>query len=406
MIIFALWMLVFASSSQIMIIAPILPRIGEELAIPESLQGTLISAYGILLGIFALIIGPISDKIGRRRVLLVGSGCMTLALGLHAAAIDYISLMIVRALAGAAGGLLSGAAVSYVGDYFPYERRGWANGWIMSGVAFGQIIGIPLGTVLAEAFGFRIPFLLFSLVMAGSFLLILLKVPQPQVHLDQNPLSVRSALSNYVRMLGNPQIAAAGATFFLLFFAIALYVVYLPTWIESSLGVSGNEVAIMFLVGGVASVISGPQAGRLSDRLGRKPLIILSCIGMAVVSVVTTTLATSLLVAYVLFSLAMVLMSMRISPLQALLTALVPSSRRGTLLSLTVAIGQIGISIGGAIAGPVYTYAGFFASTALAAIALLLTAWVVGAMLPEPSHEIERKAAHQTAGAIATSVTE
>lgn len=375
-----------------MIIAPILPRIGEELAIPESIQGTLISAYGVLLGIFALIIGPISDKIGRRRVLLIGSGCMTVALGLHAVAIDYISLMTVRALAGAAGGLLSGAAVSYVGDYFPYERRGWANGWIMSGVAFGQIIGIPLGTVLAEAFGFRIPFLAFSVVMACSFFLILFRIPQPAVQLDQNPLSVRSALSNYVDMLRNPQIAAAGGTFFLLFFAIALYIVYLPTWIESALGVSGNEVAVMFLVGGIASVISGPQAGKLSDRLGRKPLIIFSCLGMAVVSVVTTTLTTNILIAYVLFSMAMVLMSMRISPLQALLTAMVPASRRGTLLSLTVAIGQIGISIGGAIAGPVYTYSGFFASTVLAAIALLLTAWVVGAILPEPSREQERMA--------------
>lgn len=389
-----------------MIIAPILPRIGEELAIPESLQGTLISAYGILLGIFALIIGPISDKIGRRRVLLIGSGCMTAALGLHAAAIDYVSLMTVRAIAGAAGGLLSGAAVSYVGDYFPYERRGWANGWIMSGVAFGQIIGIPLGAYLAEAFGFRIPFLLFSLAMACSFLLILLRVPQPEVQLDNNPLSVRSALSNYVKMLADRQIAAAGGTFFLLFFAIALYVVYLPTWIESSLGVSGNEVAMMFLVGGVASVIAGPQAGKLSDRLGRKPLIILSCLGMAAVSLITTTLTTSMLVAYVLFFIAMMLMAMRISPLQALLTALVPASRRGTLLSLTVAIGQIGISIGGAIAGPVYSYSGFFASTALAAIALLLAAWVVGALLPEPGREIEAKKMQQAPAPVSPSVTE
>jgi len=367
-----------------MIIAPILPRIGEELAIPESLQGTLITAYGILLGIFALIIGPISDKIGRRRVLLLGSGCMTVALGLHAAAIDYFSLMTMRALAGAAGGLLSGAAVSYVGDYFPYERRGWANGWIMSGVAFGQIIGIPLGAYLAEEFGFRIPFLLFSAAMACSFVLILFKVPQPDVQLDKNPLSVRRALTGYLTMLHARQIAAAGGTFFLLFFAIALYVVYLPTWLEESLNVSGNETAVMFLFGGIASVIAGPKAGKISDRIGRKPLIVLSCIGLAIVALMTTTLTTNMLIAHVLFFLAMVLMSMRLSPLQALLTALVPASRRGTLLCLTVAIGQIGISLGGAIAGPVYSYSGFFASTVLAAIALLLAAWIVSALLPEP----------------------
>lgn len=405
LVIFALWLLVFAASSQIMIISPILPRIGEELAIPDSLLGTLISAYGILLGIFALIIGPVSDKIGRRRVLLLGSGCMAVALGLHAVAVDYFSLMAVRALAGAAGGLLSGAAVSYVGDYFPYERRGWANGWVMSGVAFGQIIGIPVGAYLADEFGFRIPFLVFSAVMVCSFLLILFKVPQPDVRLDQNPLSVRSALTGYLSMLRDRQIVAASATFFLLFFAIALYVVYLPTWLEESLNVSGNETALMFLVGGVAAVIAGPKAGKLSDRIGRKPLIVLSSIGLAVVALSTTTLATSMIAADALFFLTMVLMSMRLSPLQALLTALVPASKRGTLLCLTVAIGQIGISIGGAIAGPVYSYSGFFASTVLAAAALLLAAWIVGALLPEPGRGIARAAVPESgATSVASSV--
>src|SRR5690606_26547677 len=137
------WLLVFASSSQIMIISPILPRIGEQLGINETLQGTLVTAYAVLVGIMALVTGPISDKIGRRKILLYGAGGMAIALACHGLAVNYISLLLVRSLAGMAGGILSGAAVSYVGDYFPYERRGWANGWIMSGIAMGQIIGIP-----------------------------------------------------------------------------------------------------------------------------------------------------------------------------------------------------------------------------------------------------------------------
>lgn len=385
LIIFALWLLVFASSSQIMIIAPILPRITEALAMPEMLGGTLVTAYGVMLGIFALVIGPISDRVGRRRVLLYGTGCMTLALTLHAVAFDYVLLIIVRALAGASGGLLSGAAVSYVGDYFPYHRRGWANGWIMSGVAFGQIIGIPLGTILANAFGFRIPFLFFALAMGGSFLLIFFKVPQPDVELDHRPLSVSTALERYIEMLRKPTIAAAGGAFFLMFLAIAFYVIYLPTWLESSVSASGNAIALMFLIGGVASVLAGPQAGKISDRLGRKPMIISSFLGTAVVCLLTTVITTNMVIANVLFFAVMVLISMRISPMQALLTALVPAQRRGSLLSLTVAIGQIGISLGGAIAGPVYGYSGYLLSTVIAAVAMVIGAWVVATMLPEPT---------------------
>lgn len=73
LILFALWLLIFSASSQIIIIAPILPVIGEQLSMPESLQGVLVTSYAVMVGIFALVIGPISDKVGRRRVLLVGT---------------------------------------------------------------------------------------------------------------------------------------------------------------------------------------------------------------------------------------------------------------------------------------------------------------------------------------------
>ncbi|MBW3535185.1 MAG: MFS transporter, partial [Gemmatimonadetes bacterium] len=136
-----------------MIISPILPRIGEELGIAEAVLGTLVSAYSLMVGVFAVISGPISDRIGRRRILLLGCGIMTLALVLHALVVDYWSFLAVRVFAGMAGGVLSGAAVSYIGDYFSYNRRGWATGWVMSGAAFGQIIGIPLGIAAAVSGG-------------------------------------------------------------------------------------------------------------------------------------------------------------------------------------------------------------------------------------------------------------
>jgi MFS family permease len=80
LIVFALWLLVFSASSQIMIISPILPQIGQELDIADAVLGTLVSAYALMVGVFAIISGPISDRIGRRRILLIGTGVMAVAL--------------------------------------------------------------------------------------------------------------------------------------------------------------------------------------------------------------------------------------------------------------------------------------------------------------------------------------
>ena len=387
LILFALWLMVFSASSQVIIIAPLLPRIGEELNVASSLLGWLVTSYAVFLSIFALIIGPISDKFGRRLVLLLGCGSMAVALALHAVADSFGALLIVRAIAGAAGGMLSGAAVSYVGDFFPYNRRGWANGWVMSGVAFGQIVGIPMGTLLAGAYGFKIAFLMFAATMLFATVLVWLYVPQPDIFRDKERLTLKRAIKNYGELLRRRVVVAASAVYFLMFFAIGLYLIYLPIWLETTLRVSGIEIATLFLVGGITNLIFGPIAGRVSDTVGRKPLIIISCIGFGIVMVLTTFLVTNMTWAYVLFGCAMLMVALRISPLQVLLTALVTENRRGALLSLTVALGQIGIGIGGALAGLVYTDFGYLSNTLAGAVALLLMAVLVYCSLPEPEDD-------------------
>ncbi len=95
-ILFALWLLVFSASSQLMIVVAMLPAIGEQLSISTGLQGLLVSSYAVMVGVFALVAGPVSDKFGRRRMLLAGSGLMTAALVLHAVPGGYAMLLAAR----------------------------------------------------------------------------------------------------------------------------------------------------------------------------------------------------------------------------------------------------------------------------------------------------------------------
>jgi predicted MFS family arabinose efflux permease len=384
LIVFALWLLVFSSGSQVMLIAPLFPRVREQIAVAEAALGTLVAVDAIMLGAMALVAGPISDRIGRRRILLAGTGLMTVALGLHALAFDYVSLLTVRALAGAAGGVLSGAAVAYVGDYFPYSRRGWATGWVMTGMAFGHIIGIPAGTVLAGAFGFRVPYLAFSVLMAATFLLVLRAVPQPDVGRSTGRLTIPSAIRSYALLLREGPVVAAVATFAMTFLGHSLFVIYMPTWLEDTLGATPAQVAALFFTGGIANVLSGPRAGRLSDRIGRKGVIIGASMGMSVLLFVLTLVVRQVAAAFVFFALIMALMAMRVGPLQALLTQLVPAQRRGSLMSLTVGTGQLGFALGGVLAGLIYARAGFGSSTAASGAFLLVSTWIIWRFLPEP----------------------
>ena len=114
-------------------------------------------------------------------------------------------------------------------------------------------------------------------------------------------------------------------------------------------------------------------------------MIIFSCIGFAIIMVLTTFVIDTMWLAYVFFAAAMIMVAMRLSPLQSLMTALVSENRLGTLLCLTVALGNVGIGIGGAIAGIAYTKYGYVSNTISGAVAILIMAVLVQVYLPEPS---------------------
>ena len=398
---FALWLLVFTAASQTIIVTPILPLIGAELNVGPGPMGLLVSVYSWVLAFAALVMGPISDRVGRRRVLLLGAGALTVALALHGLADTFPALLAMRVLAGAGGGVLSGAAVSYVGDAFPYERRGWATGWVMSGVPFGLVIGIPLGRALAVAAGFRAPFVVFAGVMAVAFVLVLTVVPQPDVELSEERPTVAGSLRQYRGLLAGGGTAAAAATYFLMYLGLGLLIVYLPQWLTNRFsldvtvfgrplavfGLPLDLIATLFLVGGLVSVVVGPRAGALSDVLGRKPLILASCLGLAVVTAALTFVVTERWVAYPLYVAIMGLFGLRMAPLQALLTALVPDRQRGAFLSLTIAVGQIGTGLGAALGGVLYADWGYTANTLASAALMVALAVLVWRWLPEPTEQ-------------------
>lgn len=374
----------FSASSQLIIMVPILPEIEVTLGVNEFWRGMLLTSYAVALGVSALITGPASDRIGRRNILLGGTVLMSITLVFHTVAADYELLIFMRILAGIGGGMLSGGSVAYVGDYFPYDRRGWANGWIMSGTAFGQVAGVPIGKILATEFGYRWPFLLFAITMALAAFMIWRFVPQPDMELDSGRLTPRRVTRKYLDMLDGPVLAAVGS-YTLMFAGFGLFTTFLPSWLESTVGLTGYEVALLFAIGGVANIIAAPSAGRLSDEIGRKPLVVWASVALGVIMLIAPYTIDGFWMAAFLFFLAMASVGIRIGPLQSLLTALVPDNRRGLLMGLAMSVGQAGFGVGSFLAGIGYGQLGYVSNTLTGAFAMLFMAVLVKRGLPEPS---------------------
>jgi predicted MFS family arabinose efflux permease len=384
LILFALWLMMFSASSQLIIMVPILPEIAETLGVNAFWRGMLLTAYAVSLAVSALFTGPASDRIGRRRILLYGTGLMTVTLALHTVAANYELLLAMRLLAGVGGGMLSGGAVAYVGDYFPYEKHGWANGWVMSGQAFGQVAGIPLGKVLAAGFGYRWPFLMFAVTMGGATALIWRYVPAPDVQLDEQRLTPRRIIEKYRSVLRSSEAVAAVLAYVLMFFGIGLFTAFLPSWLETTVGVSSYEIALLFAIGGMANVLASPAGGRLSDEIGRKPIVVWGSLALSAIVAAAPFFIAGFTMAAVLFFFAMMAVGIRVSPLQSLLTALVPDRERGLLMGLAVSVGQGGFGFGSFVASLTYGPYGYVSNALVGAGAMVVMALFVYWGITEP----------------------
>ena len=385
-----IWLLAFSVSVLQVIPAPVVPRISEALQLGADsmpMLGLLGTSFSLPLMVFALIAGVISDRIGRRKIILIGSAALATALLLYVFAVSLELLFLCTSLSGMAAGMLTGSFVSYVGDYFPYEKRGVAMGWVMSGFAAGFMIGVPAGTILADAMGYRAPFVFFGVIVAVGFGLAYWLLPDPGVELDQSPFSVRHAAAKYWRLATKGRQGVMVVCYFLMYSTAGLFVFFLPTWLEQDVQLSSTQVASLFFVGGIILTVMSPLAGRLSDAIGRRVLVVCACLGTCLFVGSITFLVTGLATAMLFFCLAMMAEAFRTSPMQALMSSMVESQERGAFFALCNAIGRFGFGCGSGLAGWLYLQAGYVSNSLAGALFMLIVAILCGVALIDPGKD-------------------
>ena len=209
--------------------------------------------------------------------------------------------------------------------------------------------------------------------------------PQPSVEYDTAPLSPTAVLSSYGQLLHSPGPRAGSILYFLLFLSIGLFLFFFPKWLEEDIGISVQQLALLFVIGGMGMTVGTIIGGMLSDRLGRKPILILACLALAVLLPFATLWITGLASATVFITIVLILGAMRTGPIMALLTALTAQAKRGTMMGLAVASGQVGLGVATAVAGWLYQNPGFLYNILSGAVAVLLMAVVVWRMVSEPT---------------------
>lgn len=265
----------------------------------------LILTFGIFAVTFlfrplgGVVLGVIGDRLGRRTSLLLSLGVITLATTLIGIVPGYeilglaapILLLLLRLAQGfSAGGEVS-AAVTFVGEHAPTEKRAFHVSFVQAASFSALLIGTLLGVILTQSlgedalhsWGWRIPFLMaLPLGLVGVW--IRRKAPEPPAFEQrrENEELATNPLKDAFRTSDNRRRLLIAITLPMLN-SVGYYVIfnYLPTYLSEQLNFSSVASFGITSIGLVALIVSIPFAGRLADRLGRRPLLLGSGIAMA-----------------------------------------------------------------------------------------------------------------------------
>ena len=240
--------------------------------------GILISIYGFVVAFLQPIMGALSDHLGRRKILIqFGLGMIALCTLAFTLATKYLDLLFLRTLQGVAVAITIPAAMSLMAAITKKETRGGAMGVYSTFRMMGFVAGPLLGGFILDHFGFNAAFYTGSGFILLAMLLVQIWVDDVRIIFKDNKRPKTKIID---KELLSPGILSAGAATFLMASAFSM-VTTLENEFNSKLGISAFGFGFAFSMLMVGRLLLQVPLGRLSDFIGRKPLIIGGLILMA-----------------------------------------------------------------------------------------------------------------------------
>jgi predicted MFS family arabinose efflux permease len=349
-VILLLALLQFTVILDFMILSPLGDILMKDLSMTTSQFGSVVSAYAISAGISGFLAAGFADKFDRKRLLLffyTGFVIGTLFCGLSQ---SYEALFAARIVTGVFGGVIGAVGMAIITDVFALSQRGRVLGFVQMAFAASQILGIPIGLLLANLWGWHSTFYMVVILSLVIGVLVTFKLKPVTAHLqtqhDKNPFehlwhTVKK--KNYrIGFMATAMLSLGG--FMLMPFTSA--------FIVNNVQIPQTNLPVIFFFTGISSIFIMPLIGKLSDRFDKFRIFTAGSVLACVMIVIYTNLTpvpiwTVILINMILF---MGIMS-RMVPATALNSAIPELSDRGAYMSINSSLQQLAGGVAAMFAG-------------------------------------------------------
>ena len=320
------------------ILIPILPFYAEHFGASPATVGAIYSTVAVASLLSSPFWGRLSDRIGRKGVLIAAQVAGLLGFSLLAAGTALWTVFVARAIEGLGGGGL-GVTQAYVTDVTTAANRARAFGLVGATLGAGFLIGPALAGVLVR-YGYRVPFAVAAVLQLLTVLLTIVLLPE-----SKGAVKTAPTLAEIRTSLRSPLLGRLLLTQFTFWFSFTSWVTVFALFAERVLGYGPTQTSYLFIISSVVTiVVQAGLIGRLVDSFGEGRIAIVGlCCALAAYGTVFFIRTTPALYAWiVLWALSSALLR---PALGAMIADAAPAGQRGTILSVNDSLNGVAFLI-------------------------------------------------------------
>ncbi len=351
-VIFILAITQFTVVLDFMVMSPLGDFLMKSLKISPKQFGIAVSAYALSAGASGLLTAGFADKFDRKKLLLFFYSGFIIGTFLCGFAPNYGLLVVARIITGLFGGVMSAIAMAIVADLFSLQQRGRVMGFVQMGFGASQVLGIPIGLYLANAWGWQIPFFWIAAMATIIFILLVLKLKPVTEHLLIK--KDKTAILHLWHTLMNKNYRKGFIATALLSIGGFMLMPFGSAFAINNLKVTAHQLPIVFMAAGIATLIAMPFIGKLSDRISKlKIYIVASSLMILIINIYAQLGPTAFWIVNIFNVSMMVAIMGRIVPATTLVSAIPDMQDRGAFMSINSSLQQLSGGVAAAFAGTI-----------------------------------------------------
>jgi predicted MFS family arabinose efflux permease len=333
-----------------MVMSPLGDILMKSMNMTTTQFGLVVSAYAFSAGIAGILTAGFADRFDRKKLLLffyIGFILGTLFCGI---ANTYPLLIAARIITGIFGGVIGSISMAIVADLFLPQQRGRVMGFLQMGFGSSQVLGIPISLYLANSLGWQSPFLMIVGLATLIWFIIVIKMQPITQHLEVK--NDRNALHHLLHTIAQKDYRIGFMSTALLSLGGFMMMPWGSAFAINNLHVTPDQLPILFMIAGVATLIIMPIIGKLSDKMDKFNLFAIASIWMICVVLVYTRLTPVPFWFVIIMNVLMMIGIMsRMVPSMALASSLPKMQDRGAFMSINSSLQQIAGGVAAAIGG-------------------------------------------------------